>query len=117
MTLSGCFFKQNEKNVHFELKNNSLSTCDESIIRSVHVSENDNPIGEIYLDKNKYNGNSLIYLSNRNEGYTQNMIFYLNKPNTKYSIGIPRGDISYEINIYTNSEGKIDSVASGNFCN
>jgi len=112
---TNCIFKQKEKNIKIDLKNSSISMCDNTIIKRVTIYKNDLFIGEYILNENS-EGSNEIFFSKLNDGYKQTDKIYFNDKDSKYSISIPKSDLVYQIDLHTNSEAKIDSIFSYNLC-
>ena len=111
--LPGCVPPQNR--LDFVLGRNALVSCNERLkIRHVRIMEKDGEgIGyEILLEKGA-EGSNTIYLDRENKGYYCNNKYPLQfKPNTEYTISSISLDSSLEMRVFTDREGKIDSVAN-----
>ena len=112
MVFPSCLFQHNEKNLNYSLYNLSISTCDQSVLKSIYIYKNDLLIGNLKA----LEGKDKFYLGKHNEGYLPNTIVKFNQKNQKYLIQFPKGDLVYEVEVFTNKFGKIDSMASLNFC-
>ncbi|GEM_PF-4321158 len=99
----------------FDLTRNALVSCDERLkIRHLRIMEIDGEgIGyEILLEKDA-KGSNIVFFDRENEGYYCNNEYPLKfKPNKEYIISSVSLDSGLEMNVFTDSEGKIDSVAN-----
>jgi hypothetical protein len=99
----------------FDLNQNALVSCDEQLsIKHLRIMERDGEgIGyEILLRKN-YKGSSIIYLDSNNQNYYCNTEYPIKfEPNKEYIISSVSLDSGLEMSVFTNGEGKIDSVAN-----
>lgn len=67
---------------------------------------------EILLEKDA-KGSNIVFFDRENEGYYCNNEYPLKfKPNKEYIISSVSLDSGLEMNVFTDSEGKIDSVAN-----
>jgi hypothetical protein len=96
----------------FDLTRNALVSCDERLkIKHITIDEKDG--GNHFIIDLELNskGSSIVYLDRENEGYYCNNKYPLKfKPNKEYMISSVSGDSGLEMSVFTNSEGKIDSV-------
>ncbi len=110
---SGCVPPQHR--LDFAIDRNALVSCSEELkIRHVRIMEKDGQgIGyEIRLEKGA-EGSNVVYVDRKNEGYYCNNEYPLKfKPNREYIVSSVWLDSGLEMSVFTNSEGKIDSVAN-----
>jgi len=106
---------QKEKNLSLNVEKLSVATCDNSDIKYLFVYKEDSIIVSYRLKKDESNS-YIIYLFKDNYKYIKSGDIIFNNPNTCYTIVIPKGDLVYEIELFTDQYGKIDSVCSYNLC-
>lgn len=110
--MSSCVPPQHR--LDFDLTRNALVSCDERIkIKNVSIWEKDeNNWFKINKEKDS-RGSSIVYLDKKNEGYYCNTEYPIKfKPNKEYIISSTSLDSGLEMSVFTNSEGKIDSVSN-----
>jgi hypothetical protein len=110
--LSGCVPPQHR--LDFDLTKNALVSCDKQLkIRHVTITEKDGDNRYVIDLKQNNEGSYVVYLDKENEGYYCNDEYPLKfKPNKEYIISSVSLDSGLEMSVFTNSDGKIDSVAN-----
>lgn len=111
-SVSSCVPPQHR--LDFDLTQNALISCDKKLkIRHVTITEKEGGSRYVIDLKKDNEGAYVVYLDKANEGYYCNDEYPLKfKPNMEYVISSVSLDSGLEMSVFTNSDGKIDSVAN-----
>ncbi|MBC7919973.1 MAG: hypothetical protein H7Z75_02690, partial [Ferruginibacter sp.] len=98
----------------FDLSQNALVACNKRLkIRRIDITEKEGGgLCNVYLKQN-HEGSYVVYLNRENQGYDGSCAYPIRfKPNKEYIISSVSGDSSLEMSVFTNREGRIDSVSN-----
>jgi len=111
LLMSGCF---SQHRLDFDRDQLALVSCDERIkIKHINVrAVGDEGIGYEIKIKGEKSGSNVIYLERPNKDYYVNDDDFEFEPNKEYIITSTQGDSSLEMRIFTDSNGRVDSVSN-----